>query len=149
VLQHHEDISWSDAFDSVRTVYLKQDAAHAHDGTTSSSSTAASAAAASAAFASSTASATSPSTILLPNIGREQHSMLYHLVHRYETLAQRTVFMHGMHAGRSWFLDTARERVPTSLSYVGLLLSWRDARHCQSSGGLVAHSAAKREQCAN
>lgn len=33
--------------------------------------------------------------IFLPNVGREAHTYLYHLIHKYEDLAEITVFMQG------------------------------------------------------
>lgn len=36
-----------------------------------------------------------PFSLLLPNAGREAHSYLHHIVHRYETLAPLTVFCQG------------------------------------------------------
>jgi hypothetical protein len=37
-----------------------------------------------------------PGSIVLPNIGREAHTYLYHIVMNYDTLAEHTCFLQGM-----------------------------------------------------
>lgn len=44
--------------------------------------------------------------IKLPNVGREQHSYLEHLVRHYDDLAERTVFMHGREPLCGFFLSS-------------------------------------------
>ena len=59
-----EDLSWSDAYAAVRTVYCH-------------------------------GACDTPGAIELRNVGREAHVYLHHLVSRYDSLAERTVFMQG------------------------------------------------------
>ena len=65
VAHYREDLSWSDPFAQIRTVYSKANASP------------------------------SPHVHPLRNVGREQHSFLTHIVDRYDSLADRTIFMHG------------------------------------------------------
>ena len=89
VLQHSEDISWTDLFDSIRTVYVKSPPTMS-------------------------APANESSTVIrLPNVGREQHSILRHVVDRYETLAERTVFLQG-NLPTCGCADGASNRAPES-----------------------------------
>lgn len=72
--------------------------------------------------------------IPLPNAGREAHSYLYHIVHRYETLAPLTVFCQGHpfdHA--SDFHRTLRNLADGSLAvadflWLGFIVDTDDAR---------------------
>ena len=83
VLQYIEDISWTDPFDPIRTVYVK--------GFPSPSSR--------------TALIDTPSTAIhLPNVGREQQSMLLHIVNNYDTLAARTIFFHASLPSCGYFM---------------------------------------------
>lgn len=64
VLAHYaEDISWSDAYENIRTVYCKGPKARRPSGCTP-----------------------------LKNVGREGHTYLYHIVHNYDRLSEWTVF---------------------------------------------------------
>lgn len=63
IARYDEDISWSDQYLDIRTVYNKGDVL--------------------------------PGSIPLPNLGRESHTYLTHIVERYDTLADRTAFIQG------------------------------------------------------
>ena len=82
ILQHRENIAWSDVFDPIRTVYVN--APHADE-------------------------LTPPSTARRPpfNVGREQSPMLRHIIEKYDTLAERTVFMHGSLPTCGYFAENA------------------------------------------
>ena len=81
VVRHAEDISWSDPFAAVRTVYEKPGMALAALPLTPLSTNAAASDAA--------------TSVVLPNVGKEQQAYLTHIVRNYDSLAERTVFMHG------------------------------------------------------
>mmetsp|Transcript_100986 Transcript_100986/g.324238 ORF Transcript_100986/g.324238 Transcript_100986/m.324238 type:complete len:624 (-) Transcript_100986:256-2127(-) len=64
ISQYKESISWSDGYTSVRTIYCKaEDPAYC-----------------------------APGSVLLPNVGREGHTFLHHIVENYDNLATWTVF---------------------------------------------------------
>ena len=48
------------------------------------------------------------SAVPLPNIGLEQHTYLTHIVRRYDTLARRTVFLHGRKPSCGFFLASGQ-----------------------------------------
>ena len=73
VARFDEDISWSNVYARVRTVYDKS------TGTTNANFE------------------------TLPNVGREQHSYLEHIVRHYDDLAAWTVFMHGREPSCGFF----------------------------------------------
>jgi len=79
VVRHEEDITWSDPFAAVRTVYKKSGKKLSVHPLVSSAVTA------------------SPDAAIveLPNVGQEQHAYLVHIVRNYDSLAERTVFLHG------------------------------------------------------
>ena len=81
VVRHAEDISWSDPFAAVRTVYEKTGTELAALPPTPLFATA--------------AAASDAASVVLPNVGKEQHAYLTHIVRNYDSLADRTVFMHG------------------------------------------------------
>ena len=43
--------------------------------------------------------------MVLPNVGREQHAYLTHIVRNYDSLADWTVFLHGKVSTCGFFLD--------------------------------------------
>eukprot|EP00927_Polykrikos_kofoidii_P077258 TRINITY_DN74216_c0_g1_i1.p1 TRINITY_DN74216_c0_g1~~TRINITY_DN74216_c0_g1_i1.p1 ORF type:complete len:699 (-),score=78.48 TRINITY_DN74216_c0_g1_i1:37-2133(-) len=61
--QYDEDVSWSEVYASIRTVYCKG-----------------------------TAAMRPPACVPLPNVGREGHTYLHHIVENYDNLAEWTVF---------------------------------------------------------
>ena len=79
VVRHAEDISWSDPLAAVRTVYEKPGMALAALPLTPLSTNAAASDAA--------------TSVVLPNVGKEQQAYLTHIVRNYDSLAERTVFM--------------------------------------------------------
>ena len=92
VLQHAEDIGWTDVVDPIRTVYVKKEAPGA---------------------------LTLPSTAIhLLNVGREQGSMLWHVITRYDSLAARTVFVHGALPSCGYFDGGANHLMTVSLRCV-------------------------------
>jgi len=48
--------------------------------------------------------------VSLPNVGRESHTYLYHIINNYDNLAEVTLFMPG-----SWMLENKRERTLSTL----------------------------------
>ena len=91
VVQHAEDISWSDSFAAVRTVYHQQGTMlHALPRTRPSTG----------------AGPTAPeaASVALPNVGKEQHAYLAHIVRNYDSLADWTVFLHGKMPTCGFFL---------------------------------------------
>jgi hypothetical protein len=95
VVQHEEDISWSDPFAAVRTVYKKSGkklSVHPQAGTTSAVEAAPDAA-----------------LVELPNVGKEQHAYLTHIVRNYDELADRTVFLHGKMSTCGFYLANEGE----------------------------------------
>ena len=75
------DISWSDPFAAVRTVYEKPGTEFPMIPPTLSSSVG--------------PAAPEASVVVLPNVGKEQHAYLTHIVRNYDSLANWTVFLHG------------------------------------------------------
>ena len=90
VVRHAEDISWSDPFAAVRTVYEKPGTKLAALSPTTPLSA--------------TAAASDAASVVLPNVGKEQHAYLTHIVRNYDSLADRTVFMHGNKPTCGYFL---------------------------------------------
>ena len=72
VVRHAEDISWSEPFTAVRTVYEKP--GHELPVLTSTSAGVGEA-------------APDAASVVLPNVGREQHAILTHIVRNYDSLA--------------------------------------------------------------
>ena len=91
VVRHAEDISWSDAFAAVRTVYEKPGTELPALPLTSTSAGAGPA-------------APEAASVVLPNVGKEQHAYLTHIVRNYDSLANRTVFLHGKKPTCGFFL---------------------------------------------
>lgn len=77
-----EDLGWSEPWANVRTIYLKGAPPTNGGGIP-----------------------VRPAQVL-PNIGREQHTYIEHIVRRYESLAARTVFVHGRAPTCGFFLTT-------------------------------------------
>ena len=78
-----EDVSWSDPVRALRTVYRKLP-----DGA---------------------ATGADSGEVLLRNVGNEAHTWAYHVAHNYDTLAERTVFMHGRRPSCGFFMADHRE----------------------------------------
>ena len=91
LVRHDEDISWSDSFAAVRTVYDKP-------GTELPTLP--------LEFSSAGAGPVTPeaASVVLPNVGREQHVFLTHIVRNYDSLADWTAFLHGKVPSCSYFL---------------------------------------------
>ena len=103
VVRHDEDISWSDEFARVRTVYTKRGPELSIVSPTVASSAVAPAP---------RGAATSPRDgleVVLPNVGREQHAYLTHIVRNYDRLADWTVFLHGKLPTCGFFLLDAHK----------------------------------------
>ena len=68
-------------------------------------------------------------SVVLPNVGKEQHAYLTHIVRNYDSLADRTVFMHG-HAPTCGFYRVETEEkgnhLLTNVSVLDYLLSEGD-----------------------
>ena len=114
VVRHAEDISWSDPFAEVRTVYEKPGTPLATLPPTPLSTTAAAPGAAS---------------VVLPNVGKEQHAYLTHIVRNYDSLADRTVFMHGHAPSCGFYLvetEAKGHHLLTNVSVLDYLLSEGD-----------------------
>ena len=71
--RHGEDISWSDMYSSIRTIYDKSDN---YNGNVSGH----------------LPPSTAGKVVVLPNLGRESYTYLRHIVDNYDTLASVTVF---------------------------------------------------------
>ena len=71
ISRHNEDISWSDMYASIRTVYEKSDEPNVLK------------------------VGTPGNVFRLANLGRESHTYLAHIVNNYDTLAELTVFSQG------------------------------------------------------
>ena len=91
LVRHNEDISWSDSFAAVRTVYEKPGTELPMLPLTLSSGAAGPA-------------APEASVVVLPNVGKEQHAYLTHVVRNYDSLADWTVFLHGKMPTCGFFL---------------------------------------------
>ena len=91
VVQHAEDISWSDSFAAVRTVYHKQGTMLPALPRTRPSAGAG-------------PTAPEAASVVLPNVGKEQHAYLAHIVRNYDSLADWTVFLHGKMPTCGFFL---------------------------------------------
>ena len=96
VVRHAEDISWSDAFAAVRTVYEKPGPVLVTLPPTPRPAAAA---------------APHAARVVLPNVGREQHAYLTHIVRNYDSLAERTVLTRARTQTRS--LTRTRTLTPT------------------------------------
>ena len=106
VVRHAEDISWSDPFAAVRTVYEKPGPDFAALPPTPVSATAA---------------ASDVASVVLPNVGKEQHAYLTHIVRNYDSLAERTVFMHGRSPTCGFFMVDANQMGNHLLTNVSVL----------------------------
>ena len=114
VVRHDEDISWSDPFAAVRTVYEKPGTELAALPPTPL-------------FA--TAAASDAASVVLPNVGKEQHAYLTHIVRNYDSLAERTVFMHGHEPTCGFFLvdpNHMGDHLLTNVSMLDYVLSEGD-----------------------
>ena len=115
VVRHAEDISWSDPFAEVRTVYEKPGTPLATLPPTPLSAT--------------NAAAPGAASVVLPNVGKEQHAYLTHIVRNYDSLADRTVFMHGHEPSCGYFLvdpNNVGNHLLTNVSVLDYLLSEGD-----------------------
>ena len=109
VVRHAEDVSWSDPFAAVRTIYEKPGKVLPVSDPLPIGRKAAS--------------------VVLPNVGREQHGYLTHLVHNYDSLADWTVFMHGKMPTCGYFLvdpGQVGNHLLTNVSVLDYLLSEGD-----------------------
>lgn len=88
VARHDEDIAWSEPFRRIRTVYHKPGAFLYRTPHTNSLARA--------------------DTVILPNIGREAHTYISHIVNNYDALADWTVFLHGKAPSCGFFLADER-----------------------------------------
>ena len=68
--RYDEDISWSDMYSLIRTIYDKSNSSRLSP-------------------------ATAGKVVILPNLGRESYTYLWHIVNNYDTLAAVTVFSQG------------------------------------------------------
>jgi hypothetical protein len=80
-----EDISWSEPVRALRTVYRKLPGG---------------------------GGGAEAGEVLLRNVGKEAHSWVHHLASRYDSLAGRTVFMHGRRPSCGFFMADHREALP-------------------------------------
>ena len=78
ISRHNEDISWSDMYASIRTVYEKSDEPNVLKVRTPGN------------------------VVRLANLGRESHTYLTHIVNNYGTLAELTVFSQGSAPGHGY-----------------------------------------------
>lgn len=78
ISRHNEDISWSDMYASIRTVYEKSDEPNVLK------------------------VGTPGNVVRLANLGRESHTYLAHIVNNYDTLAELTVFSQGSAPGHGY-----------------------------------------------
>ncbi|QDK77666.1 DUF3431 domain-containing protein [Spirosoma sp. KCTC 42546] len=63
--------------------------------------------------------------IPLPNVGREAHTYLHHIINRYDSLAEWTVFCQGKPFDHAYdFKKTLRELVTEPLSFQGKEFHW-------------------------
>ena len=108
VVRHDEDISWSDSFAAVRTVYEKPGTELPVLPSTSTSAGAGPA-------------APEAASVVLPNVGKEQHAYLTHIVRNYDSLADWTVFLHGKVPSCSYFLADPKLRGNHLLTNVSIL----------------------------
>ena len=108
VVRHAEDISWSDSFSAVRTVYEKQGTEFP---------------ALSRMHPSAGAGPAAPeaASVVLPNVGKEQHAYLAHIVRNYDSLADWTVFLHGKMPTCGFFLADEHQMGNHLLTNVSVL----------------------------
>lgn len=92
ISRYREEITWSDSYRSLRTIYDKSD-----QGVSSLS------------IISGTTHSNGSTTIPLPNIGREGHTILTHIVNNYHRLAKLTVFTQGSPPTRGYRSENAVE----------------------------------------
>ena len=78
ISRHNEDISWSDMYASIRTVYEKSDEPNVLK------------------------VGTPGNVVRLANLGRESHTYLTHIVKNYAVLAELTVFSQGSAPGHGY-----------------------------------------------
>ena len=111
VLRCGEDIHWSDPYEAVRTVYDQSPNGQRLD-----------------------------DAVQLHNVGREAHGILWHIVRRYEDLADVTVFMHGK---RPSFGFHRRRRVQHQQSRLGNHLMQNVSVHdyISANGSLIVLTA--------
>ena len=125
IARHAEDISWSDPFAAVRTVYWKSgEELSVYPGASAAGESGWRSAAPEAA-----ASAMHSDSVVLPNVGKEQHAYLTHIVRNYDSLADRTVFMHGHEPTCGYFLvdpNNVGNHLLTNVSVLDYLLSEGD-----------------------
>jgi len=95
VVRHDEDISWSDSFAAVRTVYEKPGTELPVLPLTSISAGAGPA-------------APEAASVVLPNVAKEQHAYLTHIVRNYDSLADWTAFLHGKKPTCGFFLADSK-----------------------------------------
>jgi len=102
VVRYKEDISWSDAFHSLRTIYDKS--------------------------GSGCQQVNAGECVALRNVGTEGHTFVHHIYHNYERLAERTVFMHGSEPSCSFFLANGKfgRHLLTNVSLVDYLTKVSD-----------------------
>jgi len=102
IVRYVEDVSWSDAFDSLRTIYDKSGRGCQQ--------------------------VNAGECVALPNVGTEGHTFVYHIYHNYERLAERTVFMHGSEPSCSFFLANGKlgRHLFTNVSFVDYLTEVSD-----------------------
>ena len=104
IARHAEDISWSDPFAAVRTVYWKSgEELSVYPGASAAGESGWRSAAPEAA-----ASAMHSDSVVLPNVGKEQHTYLTHIVRNYDSLSAWTVFLHGKRPTCGFFLVNKR-----------------------------------------
>ena len=116
IARHAEDISWSDPFAAVRTVYEKPGEEHpVYPGTSADGERGWRSAAPEA------ASAMHIDSVVLPNVGKEQHAYLTHIVRNYDSLADWTAFLHGKVPSCSYFLADPNLRGNHLLTNVSIL----------------------------
>ena len=90
----NEDVSWSEPLSTLRTIYRKlpyasEDAATAGEANDIVGE--------------------ASGEVLLRNVGKEAHTWVHHILHNYDTLAERTVFMHARRPSRGFFMASHQE----------------------------------------
>ena len=107
LVRHDEDISWSDSFAAVRTVYEKPGTEFLMLPLTLSSGAG--------------PAAPEAASVVLPNVGKEQHAYLTHVVRNYDSLANWTVFLHGKMPTCGFFLADEHQMGNHLLTNVSVL----------------------------
>ena len=108
VVRHNEDISWTNPFTAVRTVYEKPGTQLPALPRTSRSAGAGPA-------------APEAAVVVLPNVGKEQHAYLTHIIRNYDSLADWTVFLHGKMPTCGFFLADEHQMGNHLLTNVSVL----------------------------